>query len=326
MKFAIISDVHGNLPALETVIEDARRQGAQSYIFVGDYCLSGPYPNECISFIRQMKNTYVIRGNEERYLENLIGKDQTDWTDGQMQISYWCFRNISKENLDYLVSLPLHIDFECNGIPIHVSHSSETYIDECEFREWGPALVAKRYQDTFTTQEILQNDICNSFEKSEMFQKEVSGLGKGIFIFGHSHVQWYYNAKNTHLINPGSCGLPLDAIKDSVPYAILNIEDDGQIQVKQRRIPFDKEGYIESLMQTKQYEEAYVWSKVIIKELSAAKEHLTFFLEYADKYAKKIKDDKRPFSIETWERAYELWNDSLDYTCKKTIDNNMYSD
>lgn len=44
MEFAIISDIHGNLPALEAVIDDAGRNGVGCFIFVGDYCISNPYP------------------------------------------------------------------------------------------------------------------------------------------------------------------------------------------------------------------------------------------------------------------------------------------
>lgn len=53
MKFAFISDVHGNLPALNAVIEDAERERAEQFIFAGDYCLSNPWPDECIT---RMKN------------------------------------------------------------------------------------------------------------------------------------------------------------------------------------------------------------------------------------------------------------------------------
>ena len=42
MKYAVISDIHGNLPALEAVMEDAARKGAGRYLFAGDYSISGP--------------------------------------------------------------------------------------------------------------------------------------------------------------------------------------------------------------------------------------------------------------------------------------------
>ena len=72
MKLAIISDIHGNLPALDAVLEDAKYNTIDIFLFVGDYCLSHPYPNECIQRIRCLDKKYIIQGNEEKYLENLI--------------------------------------------------------------------------------------------------------------------------------------------------------------------------------------------------------------------------------------------------------------
>lgn len=55
MKFAVISDIHGNLPALDAVIEDAEKQNVDAYIFAGDYCISNPYSDECITRIRNRR-------------------------------------------------------------------------------------------------------------------------------------------------------------------------------------------------------------------------------------------------------------------------------
>ena len=115
MKYAIIADIHGNYPALAAVLQDAKEQGAEGYIFAGDYCLSGPYPNECLAAIRELPNTCIVRGNEESYLERLKGTDQANWTDGQMQISYYAYRTVTEENREYLETLPRRIDFTCNG-------------------------------------------------------------------------------------------------------------------------------------------------------------------------------------------------------------------
>lgn len=309
MKFAIISDIHGNLPALDAVVADAKNNYVDSFIFVGDYCLSNPYPNECIQRMRDLDKKYIIRGNEEKYLENLIDKDQTMWTDGQMQISYYCYRAISTDNLDFLLSMPNTLELTFNGVNLHVAHSSAEFIDDCEHKEWSTSKVAKRYANRIVTADSFRSDIHNYFEGNDRFQQIFSELEQGVYIFGHSHIQWSYKSKDgkTILINPGSCGLPLDGVIGSIPYTILDITDAGNIIAEEKRIPFDMEAYIDVLIKSDQFVEANVWSNIIIQELRTAREHLFYFLRFVEKYADQIGDKRRPFMLDTWEKAYELW-------------------
>lgn len=309
MRFAIISDIHGNLPALDAVLEDAKNNNIDSFIFVGDYCLSNPYPDECIQRMRDLDKKYIIRGNEEKYLENLIDKDQTMWTDGQMQISYYCYRAISTDNLDYLLSMPNTLELSFNDVNLHVAHSSAEFIDDCEHKEWSTSKVAKRYANRIVTSDSFRSDIHNYFEGNDRFQQIFSELEQGVYIFGHSHIQWSYKSKDgkTILINPGSCGLPLDGVIGSIPYTILDISDAENIIVEEKRIPFDMEVYIDCLIKSDQFVEANVWSNIIIQELRTAREHLFYFLRFVEKYADKIDDKRRPFMLDTWEKAYELW-------------------
>ena len=309
MRFAIISDIHGNLPALDAVLEDAKKNDIDSFIFVGDYCLSNPYPNECIQRIRYLDKKHIIRGNEEKYLESLIGKDQNTWLDGQMQISYYCYRAISSDNLNFLLSMPNRLKLTYNDVNLHIAHSSEEFISDCEHKEWSTAQVAKRYMDKDVTSDTFRADIQNYFDNNDRFQQIFSKLECGVYIFGHSHIQWSYQSKEgkTVLINPGSCGLPLDGIMGSIPYTILDISDAGHIIVKEKRILFDMEKYIDVFMKSDQFVKANVWSKVIIQELRTAKEHLYYFLRFVEEYADKINDKRRPFRLDTWEKAYELW-------------------
>ena len=309
IRLAVLSDVHGNCLALLKVLEDAAKRGIDRYIIAGDYCLSGAWPDACIQTLKELPGACIIRGNEERYLENLIGKDQRTWTDGQMQISYWNYRNIQKENLEYILSLPQVTEFEAGGVKIHVAHSSEQFLGAYEFGKFGPAILAERYGETEVTPKILQKDIQEILEQVPEFQEKLVALEEGVYIFGHSHVQWKYQAKdrNVVLINPGSCGLPLDAIRDSIPYSIMTVLDDATVEVEEIRISFNKAAYVEELKKTTQYNEARVWTEVIIRELLTAREHLTFFLQFVNEYAKSIGDARRPFSVETWEQAYEAW-------------------
>ena len=300
---------HGNLPALDMVLEDANNNNIDNFIFVGDYCLSNPYPNECIQRIRCLDKKHIIRGNEEKYLENLIDKDQKTWTDGQMQISYYCYRAISADNLDFILSMPNMLKLTYNDVDLHIAHSSEEFIADCEHKEWATAQVAKRYMDKDVTLDSFRSDIHNYLDNNDRFQQIFSELDQGVYIFGHSHIQWSYQSTDgkTILINPGSCGLPLDGVVGSIPYTILDISDTGNVIVEARRIPFDMEEYINVLIKSDQFVKANVWSKIIIQELRTAREHLFFFLRFAEEYANKVDDKRRPFMLDTWERAYDLW-------------------
>lgn len=58
MRFAIVSDIHGNLPALNAVIEDAGKNSIDTFIFVGDYCLSNKESHfKCAGAIITMANS-----------------------------------------------------------------------------------------------------------------------------------------------------------------------------------------------------------------------------------------------------------------------------
>ena len=310
MQFAVLSDVHGNCPALRKVLEDAKHRGIEDFIIAGDYAISGAWPDECIEVLQAIPRKLIIRGNEERYLENLIGKDQSNWTDGQMQISYWSYRNITPEHLTYVLGLPQTAECEAGGVKIHVAHGSNEFIGEYELGKFGSISLAKKYANVEVTPERLRRDIHEILDGDPDFRKKVNALEDGVYVFGHSHVQWSYKVtgKNVLLINPGSCGLPLDAIEGSIPYSILTITESGETSVEEVRIPFDKESYVEELKQTMQYVEANIWTKVIFRELLTAREHMMFFLQFVNEYAEKIGDPVRPFSVKTWEAAYDAWD------------------
>lgn len=65
--------------------------------------------------------------------------------------------------------------------------------------------------------------------------------------------------------------------------------------------------FIADLIKSKQYEQANIWSKIIIQELRTAREYMCFFLWFADQYANEINDKRRPLMPDTWEKAYDEW-------------------
>ncbi len=86
-------------------------------------------------------------------------------------------------------------------------------------------------------------------------------------------------------INPGSAGLPLDCEAFEASCTLLTVEAD-KVMVEERRISCDVERLIAKVKENNQYAEARVWSEIIFKEWMNSREHVGFFLEFAEGYGK----------------------------------------
>ena len=67
MIIAILSDVHGNLPNLEKALKYIKKKNVDCYVFLGDVVGYGPWSNECVEIIKDIKNSDKILGNHEEY-------------------------------------------------------------------------------------------------------------------------------------------------------------------------------------------------------------------------------------------------------------------
>src|SRR4051812_18053435 len=65
---AVLYDVHGNLPALDAVLGDARAAGAERWLLGGDYVAFGAWPAECYERLRSLDGAQWLRGNTDRWL------------------------------------------------------------------------------------------------------------------------------------------------------------------------------------------------------------------------------------------------------------------
>ena len=299
MKYAIISDIHGNLPALKLAEEDARQQGADMFLFAGDYCTSAPWGSAVVDQLRSHSDARWVCGNEETYLHIPPGDD------GQFQVTYWSARQLRPDQLAWLDALPQQVDFECEGICVHMAHSSQAFIGDSEMDRctWKLPLI---YPGIRVPRETFLKDTRRTLEANPVFQQKLSTLPKGVYIFGHSHNQWHARFDDHLFINPGSCGLNLDCAEFAAVYTLLTIEN-GQCTVEERRIPYDAEALIAQVRQSEQYRAAHVWTEIIFDEWRTCRERVSFFLHHTEEYARSIGDKRRPFAVDTWEAAYESW-------------------
>ncbi len=112
MKYGIISDIHGNLPALEAVLKELNSRGAQKFACGGDIVGYGAEPSKCIKIIRDL-DCVTIAGNHDWAVVSLINPDLFNIY--ARSAVFWTLQNLSKSELEYLKNLPLRAfldDFE----------------------------------------------------------------------------------------------------------------------------------------------------------------------------------------------------------------------
>ena len=98
-KIAVISDIHGNIPALESVLQDIKLRGIERIICLGDLVGKGPHSSEAIEIIRK-ECEGVVMGNWDDFI--------TKPTEFGIKMAS---KQLSEEQNDYLRSLPFSIEF-----------------------------------------------------------------------------------------------------------------------------------------------------------------------------------------------------------------------
>lgn len=118
MKIGIISDVHGNLPALEAVLNALEKEDCIRILCGGDLVGYGAYPNECVDMIRERSIT-CIRGNHDDMMMH-VGRESRLRPEVRESIR-WTRSQLSAEKRRWLGSLPRSL--HCAGVDlVHASH------------------------------------------------------------------------------------------------------------------------------------------------------------------------------------------------------------
>jgi predicted phosphodiesterase len=196
---ALIYDVHGNLPGLEAVLEDAAAQGADSYLIGGDVALFGPWPEATVQRLRDLQPATWIRGNGER------------WT-ADPQAAPEPVRGATAAAREALGDALVE---ELAALPQSAAIGDAT-------RAWHGSPVSD--VRSFTP------------EPGEDEAELLDGVTEGRLIFGHTHLPFRRAAVagDVELVNPGSAGMPFDG-DHRAAYALL--AEDGTIA--HRRVAYD---------------------------------------------------------------------------------------
>ena len=169
---AILYDIHGNLPALETAIADAESAGAERWLLGGDFASWSPWPKETLERLRGLDGTTWIRGNGERWLR----EPPTDRPEVMENMAHADAGVGTDEG--WLYSLQAQVELD-GVLYVHGSPLSDV--------------------ESFAA------------EPQPGEEQMLAGVRDRTIVFGHSHLQFRRPGPNgTELLNPGSVGMPLD--------------------------------------------------------------------------------------------------------------------
>jgi predicted phosphodiesterase len=222
MRVGFISDIHGNLTALEAVLADLEGHEVDRVICLGDVCF-GPQASECLARVRAL-GCPVIQGNWDCW--SIEGMPRADDPVGMMlyEIGAWWAQHLSDEDREFVrtfePTLDLELDDETRMLCFHGSPKS--------FSDWIFATTADA-------------------DLEQMFE----GRDATVLVGGHTHLQMIRRFGAAVIVNPGSVGQPFYQwwpktirVARWAEYGVVGVED-GRLEIDLRRVPFDVDALLE---------------------------------------------------------------------------------
>ena len=216
-KIAIISDIHGNIPALDAVIKDIKSRNIESIHCLGDLAGKGPSSAEAVDMIRKHCDV-VIKGNWDYFM-----------TEENYEMVIWHQDKLGAERLSYMKDLPLYAEFYMSGKLVRLCHASPNDV------------FHRVYLSTEDDQRI------KLFMPTKTLNEEADVVGYGDIHGAHIDV---FRGKT--IFNVGSVGNPLDIPQAS--YAIIEgaygSKEQSPFTISLIRVPYNIELAISHAMET----------------------------------------------------------------------------
>jgi len=223
MRYALISDIHANLPALEAVLRDIAGRAVDATYHLGDLVGYAPWPNETVARLLDSR-VPGIAGN----YDSTVGTDykhcgckyEDPKQEEQSHLSFaWTKAHTSPEVKRYLAGLPFRLDLKPLG-----GHAP------------GPTVVLVHGTPTLNTL-YWTEDRPDSFC---LKMAEHAGAKAGdVIAFGHTHTSWHREVEGILFVNTGSVGRPKDG-DWRAGYVILDINSVPHIELVRVEYDVDK--------------------------------------------------------------------------------------
>jgi putative phosphoesterase len=215
MRVAVVTDVHGNLPALEAALSAAEALGVDALYCGGDLVGYGPRPNEVCALIED-RGIPMIYGN----YDYAIGRDLEDCgcayptaherALGQRSVD-WTLANTDARSKAFMRGLPFDLRVDLDGRRVRLVHGSPRKVNEYLFED----------------------------KPASLYERLAAQAEADVLVFGHTHKPWIHESGGVLFVNCGSLGKPKDGDPRGA-FAVLELAD-RRVEASIERVPYDAE-------------------------------------------------------------------------------------
>lgn len=226
-RVAFVSDVHGNLPALLTVLEDIDKRGSfDAIVGGGDFAAGGAFPHRCVAVVRE-RGMECVRGNTEEWVIEAAtagrvmakGYEPKDvHGPALLAVDDWVARALETDDLRFLMDLP--VAWSTEGIS-------------------GQRLVFV-HATPWSTHTVVRPDADDS-----TLTKMLSEAEADVLVYGHVHHAYVRHVGDNTVACAGSVGMPLDG--DPRATYLIASDDGSGWQLEHVRLDYDRDAYLSEL-------------------------------------------------------------------------------
>jgi predicted phosphodiesterase len=212
---AVITDIHGNLSALQATLARIEELGIERTFCGGDLVGYGPHPNQVCALIAQ-REIPTIFGN----YDYAIARDELDCGCayvtahdrdlGQRSVD-WTLAHTSRDSKDFMRGLPFDLRFGIGDVGVHLVHGSPRKVNEYLFAD----------------------------KPARLYERLARAENDPVLIFGHTHRPWVREYGGVLFVNCGSVGKPKDGDPRGA-FAVLRPRA-GSVAVEIERVEYDAE-------------------------------------------------------------------------------------
>lgn len=262
MKIAVLSDVHGNVPALEAVFDDLDQWRPDQVIFNGDVVNRGPYSLRCLQLIhKHYPSAQLLKGNHENFVlscaESLQNPDVPEYD--LYRFTYWTAKTLG-QTVEDIKQWPDHLDLTelDDGSTFHIIH--------------GSRLGNRSGIEPGTPDEELAAKL---------------GAPCDLFIASHTHKPLVRRFNGTLVVNTGSVGQPFDG-DPRAAYGRFSYRN-GQWCAEIARVDYNQQTALRDFAESGFLEEGGPLARLIRREIQLTQMHLG---KWMTRYLAKIKSSE----------------------------------